>query len=667
MATYLVTGATGFIGGQLVERLLARRGTVVLALVREESVEKLEDRIRDQWRTTKRRVKPLVGDLGKARLGLSTETLDDLKGTVDHVIHLGAVYDITADADSQRVANVEGTRHVVQVANRVRAGHLHHVSSIAAGGLYTGTFTEAMLDEATGLDDPYLSTKHESERLARAEAKVPWRVYRPGMVVGSSRTGEIDKVDGPYYVFKLIHRLRRMLPQWFPLVGLEGGPLPLVPVDYVVDAMDHVVHLDGDRWDRKVFHLVDPDPPSLGDTMNIFAKAAHAPQFQMRIDARAARILPKGTLAMVGALPPVAKSRKAILGDLGIPEEMMKFVNWRTTYSCDNTLEALEGTDIACPPLESYAWRLWDHWERHLDPDLFRDRSLRGTIEGRTVLITGASDGIGKQVALDVAAAGAHVLLVSRTREKLEAVQAEIEEAGGTAFVHPCDLTDMDDIVRMAQEVLDTHDGVDVLVNNAGRSIRRSVKLSFDRFHDYERTMQLNFFGAVRLILCLLPSMTARRRGHIVNISSIGVQTNTPRFSAYVASKSALDAFSRCIASEVVDDHVHLTTIHMPLVRTKMIAPTKMYDYFPAIEPEEASRMVTDAMIDRPKKVGTGLGNFGEVAYAVAPKVVDQILHQAYRLFPDSAAAKGDDASRSPEKASTEGVAFAHLLKGVHW
>ena len=160
MATYLVTGATGFIGGQLVERLLARRGTVVLALVREESVEKLEDRIRDQWRTTKRRVKPLVGDLGKARLGLSTETLDDLKGTVDHVIHLGAVYDITADADSQRVANVEGTRHVVQVANRVRAGHLHHVSSIAAGGLYTGTFTEAMLDEATGLDHPYLSTKH---------------------------------------------------------------------------------------------------------------------------------------------------------------------------------------------------------------------------------------------------------------------------------------------------------------------------------------------------------------------------------------------------------------------------------------------------------------------------------------------------------------------------
>ena len=666
MTTYLVTGATGFIGGRLVERLLARKGATVLALVREGSVEKLEDRIRDEWHTTKRKVKPLVGDLGAPRLGLDKATLDDLKGTVDHVIHLAAVYDITADADAQHEANVEGTRHVVQVANRIRAGRLHHVSSIAAGGLYKGTFTETMLDEATGLDDPYLSTKHDSEKLARSEAKVPWRVYRPGMVVGSSKTGEIDKIDGPYYVFKLIQKLRDMLPPWFPLVGVEGGPLPLVPVDFVVEAMDHIIHLDDDQWDQKVFHLVDPDPPRLGDTMNLFAQAAHAPQFQMRIDMRVSKMLPKGALSMVGQLPPVAKSRQAILDDLGIPEEMLKFVNWRTTYACDNTLEALEGSGISCPPLEDYAWKLWDHWERHLDPELFRDRSLRGTIEGRTVLITGSSDGIGKQVALDAAAAGAHVLLVSRTREKLEAVQAEIEEAGGTAFVHPCDLSDMDDIVRMVEEVLEEHDGVDVLINNAGRSIRRSVKLSYDRFHDYERTMQLNYFGAVRLILALLPSMTARRRGHIINISSIGVQTNTPRFSAYVASKSALDAFSRCIASEVVDDNVHITTIHMPLVRTKMIAPTKMYDYFPAIETEEASGMVTDAMIHRPKKVGTGLGNFGEVAYAIAPKIVDQVLHQAYRLFPDSAAAKGDEA-KGGEKASTEGVAFAHLLKGVHW
>ena len=220
----------------------------------------------------------------------------------------------------------------------------------------------------------------------------------------------------------------------------------------------------------------------------------------------------------------------------------------------------------------------------------------------------------------------------------------------------------------MAAEVLEQHGKVDILVNNAGRSIRRSVKLSYERFHDYERTVQLNYLGSVKLILSLMPGMVEQKGGHIINISSIGVQTNTPRFSAYVASKAALDAFSRCIASEVIEDKVNITTIHMPLVRTPMIAPTKMYDAFPTITPEEAAEMITDAMISKPKKVATRLGNFGELLYNVAPKASDVILNTAYKLFPDSSAAKGKKEGDGEEKApSTEGVAFAHLMKGVHW
>jgi short-subunit dehydrogenase len=220
----------------------------------------------------------------------------------------------------------------------------------------------------------------------------------------------------------------------------------------------------------------------------------------------------------------------------------------------------------------------------------------------------------------------------------------------------------------MADEVLTYHGHVDILVNNAGRSIRRSVTLSYDRFHDYERTVQLNYLGAVRLILALLPTMRARKSGHIINISSIGTQTNPPRFSAYVASKAALDAFSRVIASEVIDDDIHLTTINMPLVRTPMIAPTRMYDMFPAITPEEAAEMIAKAMTSRPKKVATKLGNFGELLYAVAPKASDKILNTAYKLFPDSQAAKGAKGEEVPDKPpSTEAVAFAHLMKGVHW
>ena len=176
---------------------------------------------------------------------------------------------------------------------------------------------------------------------------------------------------------------------------------------------------------------------------------------------------------------------------------------------------------------------------------------------------------------MKIGEAGGEVILVSRTREKLEEVAKQVEDAGGTAHVHPADLSDLDEVDRLAAEVLEQHGGVDVLVNNAGRSIRRSVKASYDRFHDYERTMQLNYFGALKLILAFLPGMRERRSGHIVNVSSIGVQTNTPRFSAYVASKSALDAFSRCVAPEVIGDNVNFTTVFMPLVRTPMIAPDR--------------------------------------------------------------------------------------------
>jgi NAD(P)-dependent dehydrogenase (short-subunit alcohol dehydrogenase family) len=209
-----------------------------------------------------------------------------------------------------------------------------------------------------------------------------------------------------------------------------------------------------------------------------------------------------------------------------------------------------------------------------------------------------------------------------------------------------------------------------MLVNNAGRSIRRSIKLSYDRFHDFERTMQLNYYGPVRLVLALLPHMTQRRFGHVVNISSIGVQTGPPRFSAYVASKAALDAFSRVVSSELVTDGVSFTTIHMPLVRTPMIAPTKIYDAFPTLTPEQAADMVVRALEEQPKHIGTRLGTTGAVAHALAPKLVDALLHTAYHVFPDSIAAGGTD--RKPKEAAPEALsrgaaAMVRLLPGVHW
>ncbi len=661
---YFVTGATGFIGRNLVQRLLRRDGTVY-ALVRAGSRGRLEE-LRTSFGPDGARVVPISGDLAQPGLGVSEEDLLTLRGEVDHFFHLAAIYDMTAGAEAQEIANVEGTRHAVELAGAIEAGCFHQISSIAVAGLYRGVWTEDMFEEAERLDThPYFRTKHESERVVREECSRPWRVYRPGIVVGDSRTGETDKADGPYYAFKLLQRARRLLPGWLPTVGVEGGEINIVPVDFVADAIDYIAHQPG--LDGEVFHLTDPKPKTAGEMLNLFARAADAPQATLRLDSGVTEPAVGVVKTGLRFFPPAKRVLKAGLGELGVPPQVLEYVSYPTRFDSTKTREVLDGSGISVPPLESYADRIWDYWERTLDPDLFRDRTLSAAVRGKVVLITGASSGIGKATAVKVADAGATVLLVARSVDKLEETKREIEAAGGVAHIHRCDMSDVEDVERMADEVLTYHGRVDVLVNNAGRSIRRGVELSYERFHDYERTMQVNYFGAVRLILALLPSMQAHKSGHIINVSSIGTQTNPPRFSAYVASKAALDAFGRVIASEVFDDGIHITTIHMPLVRTPMIAPTRMYDVFPAISPEEAAEMIAGAMIAQPKKVATRLGTFGELLYAVAPKASDRILNQAYRLFPESQAAKGKG-EEAPDKApSTEAVAFAHLMKGVHW
>src|SRR4030088_1903551 len=347
---------------------------------------------------------------------------------------------------------------------------------------------------------------------------------------------------------------------------------------------------------------------------------------------------------MLMQLPAARGVRKALLVDFGIPDEVLGYVGLTAEFDTRDTERALEGSGIAVPPLESYAAKLWDYWERNLDPDLFKDRSFEGAVNGKTVLITGASSGIGQAAAFKIARAGGIPLLVARNAEKLEETRQQILDMGPahTAYAYSADISDPESVDRLVEQVLADHPAVDILVNNAGRSIRRSIALSYDRFHDFERTIQLNYLGTIKLIMGLLPHMRERRSGHVVNVSSIGVQTSPPRFSAYVASKAALDAWTGGVGSETIGDGVTFTTIHMPLVRTPMIAPTKMYDAFPTLSPEEAADMICEALRSRPKEMGTRIGTFGEVAYALAPKAVDQILHMAFKVFPDSAAAKGE-------------------------
>jgi thioester reductase-like protein/NADP-dependent 3-hydroxy acid dehydrogenase YdfG len=668
---YVVTGGTGFIGRRVVSAILARHDDGdVWVLVRRESLSGFE-RLAAQW---DERVKPLVGDLTAANLGLSEEAVAEL-GSVDHVVHCGAVYDVTADDEAQRAANVDGTKAVVDLALRVDAT-LHHVSSIAVAGTYPGEYTEDDFDVAQELPTPYHQTKFEAEMLVRAAPGLRYRVYRPAVVVGDSRTGEMDKVDGPYYFFGLLAKLS-VLPRFTPLVLPDTGRTNVVPVDYVVDAVVTIMHVP-DR-DGQTFHLTAPKSIGLAQIYRGVAKEARLPELLGSLP---------GSLAapLLTATGRAKILRNMAATQLGIPAEILDVVDLAPTFTSDNAVDALRGTGIHVPEFASYAPRLWRYWAEHLDPDRARRDDPAGPLVGRHVVITGASSGIGRASALAVAERGARVFALARNAEALDDLIAEIRDAGGDAHAFTCDVTDSASVDHTVKDILGRFGHVDYLVNNAGRSIRRSVSASTDRLHDYERVMAVNYFGSVRMVLALLPHWRERRFGHVVNVSSAGVQASSPKYSAYVPSKAALDAFAGVVGTETLSDHITFTSIHMPLVKTPMIAPSRKLNPMPAITADHAAAMVVRGLVDKPARIDTPVGTLADVGHYLAPGLSRRILHQLYLGYPDSPAARGvstpterQPARRPRRPARVLGPGLLNLrtpgpikravrlVPGVHW
>lgn len=649
---YVVTGGTGFIGRHVVSRILQSDPDAdIQVLVRASSLGRFD---RQPWSSL---VTPLIGDLLQPGLGLAAEL-----GHVDHVVHCAAVYDVTAPEADQRAANVDGTRAVIDVSVR-QSALLHHVSSIAVAGTYAGVFTEDDFDLGQQLPTPYHQSKFDAEKLVRSTPGLRFRIYRPAVVVGDSRTGEIDKIDGPYYFFDLLAKLAT-LPRLTPLALPDVGRMNIVPVDYVADALTALIHTDG--YDGQTFHLTAPKSVGPRGFYRALAPAAGLPLHPVAMpDAVAASFLEARGRAKVW--------RNMAATQLGIPAELFDSVAMTSEFTAEHTREALRGTGIEVPEFRSYAPALWRFWAQQHQSD--------EPLAGRHVIITGASSGIGRAAALAVAARGATVFALARNGQALDELITEIRRAGGQAHAYTCDVTDSASVEHTVADILGRFGHVDYLVNNAGRSIRRSVGASTDRFHDYERVMAVNYFGAVRMVLALLPHWQERRFGHVVNVSSAGVQASSPRYSAYLPTKAALDAFAEVVSTETLSSHVTFTTIHMPLVRTPMITPSRRLNPVPAISAEHAAAMVVRGLIDKPVRIDTPLGTLGDAGRYLAPKLSRRLLHQLYLGYPDSAAARGTQApaavnvTRRPRPAAwVPRVRIpgpvkraARLVPGVHW
>ncbi|MFD3507865.1 SDR family oxidoreductase [Nocardia sp. NPDC058666] len=671
MVSYIVTGGTGFLGRRVVRGLLAADPTAIVhVLVRAESLSKFT--AHNAENPDGDRVFALVGDLTADNLGLG-----DGAPRADHVLHLGAVYDMTADEETAHAANVAGTRSVIELARSLDAT-LHHVSSVAVAGDHRGKFFEEDFDLGQNLTSPYHRTKFAAEKLVREATDVRWRVYRPAIIVGDSRTGDMDKIDGPYYFFSAISALAA-LPSELPLPLPDLGSTNVVPVDYVADAMVRLVGRKG--LDGRTFHLVNPRPQPFGEIYHALAAAAGGPVGIGTVPGSAR------ALNSLGHLPGAHAVRDFLFEQAGIPAEVAPHVGFTAEFVSDSTQAQLPGLSV--PAFGTYADRLWEYWRANLDPNRGRLAPNTPQLEGRTVLITGASSGIGLATAHAVARRGAIVLMIARGIEDLTAAAQSVRAEGGTAVAYQCDITDADAVDLLVKTVLTEHGHVDYLINNAGRSIRRSVANSVDRMHDFERTMAVNYFGAVRLILGLLPSMRERHFGHIVNISSIAVQTKVPRFAAYAASKSALDNFSDIAAVENRGDGVTFTSIRMPLVRTPMIAPTDIYRSLPLPDPDRAAEVVVRALLERPDRIDTPMGTFSQAVEMFLPTLKRAIMHTGFRLVGESTAAqrKPTDTPKPVEPAEPTRNALtvlgpvlaplmvmpgpaarmSRMLPGVHW
>lgn len=639
----LITGATGFLGQYLVEALLKKGHQLTLLVRNPESAASKE--LNDRWRqvTEKSSIKFIKFDLSKDDLGLTKKSL--LK-EFDHVYHLAAIYDLSTAESDMLNTNVEGTRRLLsRLKQDGFKGCFHFVSSIAVAGDFSGQFDENMFDAGQKHDHAYHLSKFESEKVVREYKQFndfSVRIYRPSAIVGHSETGHIDKIDGPYYLFLIVSFLKRWLPGKVPLaLPKTKVVLDIVPVDYVVEGLVCISQLkDADLLqDQFCFHLSDPNTATLSDLFTKVLSVSDGPSIGISVPVdQVSKLVFSKQFKMIRNLQAIHILKREVLKSLKIPEHIFEALMPKLKFDSKKTLSLLETYSIAPPKLNDYIEVLWEYYNKELDPQKHRLNSAKKLFNNKRVLITGGSSGIGFESAKIAYSLGAKVILVARDQAKLDECENNIKGLGtnlGEISTYSCDLSDLNACDELVRYIENNYGSVDILFSNAGRSIRRSVSKSQGRFHDLERTMQLNYFGAARLILGLLPGMLKQGGGQVVHSSSMGTISATPRFGPYMASKIALDALMDSMAAEFTNQNMTFSIIKFPLVQTPMVAPTAEFKKSKLTSPEQAAMMFVDTVIDQSRMRVPVTGKLLSLASFLSPNIMTQLYNYAFQVWPD--------------------------------
>ena len=646
-----VTGATGLIGKQLVERLL-ERGCCVHILMRSERAREHSAKVQ-HWTDFAQRfnakLEVVSGDVAIGGMGIDESGLKRLDVTkLDHAFHVAGYYEIDGEPSRLQAVNVDGTRNLLAFLHQNGfTGALHHVSSIAVMGDHAGDFTEEMFDVGQSQPTEYHRTKFESEKLVRKETNLRFRIYRPSAVVGHSKTGAMDRLDGAYYLFQMVHRVRDLLPRWIRLPGLDRTRINMVPCDFVAAAIDEIAHQAG--HDGKTFHVVDAEAPRFFETFNLIADAAGASRMSRPKFRGASKWMP-ALQDVAGKLGSPRFIKEGVLRDAGIPPIFDKLLGIQTRLDATQLQAALAGTSVRCPNQREYVEPLWDFYVRNLDPNRDRIARDRKELSGKVVLITGGSSGIGEALARYMARVGAKVVIVARREEELVRVVKDIEAEGGAASYIVADLNDFEACDAAVATTLERHGTVDVLVNNAGRSIRRPLADSIERFHDIERVMRLNFLVPVRMIRGVLPVMRKNKSGVIANVLTAGAHMPSPRFGAYTTSKAALSQFGDTLMAESIHEGIRVTSSYPYWVRTPMMDATGKYDEVRAMTPEDCAHSIVDGIVLRRQHVIDGRTRFRFMVNRMIPTGLARVMNLVFRVY-------DDDPESFPELTTDRAVA----------